>query len=50
MEQVTTVPAIKDQAAEVLQSLISSATQAGDFIKDQVPLVIKELLLFNTAL
>lgn len=40
---------LKEQATQMLQSLIASATQAGDFIKEQMPIVIKELLAFNTA-
>lgn len=40
---------LKEQATQMLQSLIVSATEAGDFIKEQMPLVIKELLAFNTA-
>jgi hypothetical protein len=40
----------KEQALGVLKNLIDAATQAGDFIKDQIPLVIQELLAFSTAL
>jgi hypothetical protein len=43
------VDPFKEQALGVLKSLIEAATQAGDFIKDQIPLVIQELLAFNTA-
>lgn len=50
MEQVTAaLPTLKEQATSMLQSLINAATQAGDFIKDQIPLVIQELLAYNTA-
>jgi hypothetical protein len=40
---------LKEQAMQMLQSLIVTATEAGDFIKEQMPMVIRELLLFNTA-
>ncbi len=52
MSEPTTVPvpSLSDQAATVLQSLIKAATEAGDFIKGQVPLVIQELLAYNTAM
>jgi hypothetical protein len=47
---VEKVESLKEQAYDMLSTLISSATQAGEFIKDQIPLVIQELLAFNTAL
>lgn len=40
---------LKDQVASLLQVLIQAATSTGEFIKDQIPLVIKELLLYNTV-
>jgi hypothetical protein len=47
--EVEKVDSLKEQAYEMLSALISAATQAGDFIKDQIPLVIQELLAFNTV-
>jgi hypothetical protein len=41
---------LKTQATAMLQQLITAATQTGEFIKEQVPLVIRELLAFNIAL
>jgi hypothetical protein len=41
---------LKEQAFQMLQSLIATATQAGDFIKEQMPLVIKELLSYYAVL
>lgn len=46
---MSAAPTLKEQAMEMLQSLIVTATQAGDFIKEQMPIVIKELLAYNTA-
>jgi hypothetical protein len=40
--------ALKDHAEQLLVNLIEAATKAGEFIKDQIPIVIKELLLFHT--
>jgi hypothetical protein len=33
----------------MLVGLINKATQAGEFVADQIPIVIKELLLFNAV-
>jgi hypothetical protein len=49
-EQAEKIGALKERAVDMLASLIDSATQAGDFIKDQIPLVIQELLAYHTAL
>lgn len=43
------VDPFKEQALQVLRNLIDAATQAGDFIKDQIPLVVQELLTFHTV-
>jgi hypothetical protein len=43
------VPGLKETAEGMLVSLINKATQAGDFVADQIPIVIKELLLFNAV-
>jgi hypothetical protein len=43
------VPGLKDTAEGMLVSLINKATQAGEFVADQIPIVIKELLLFNAV-
>lgn len=44
------VVSLKDTAEGLLVKLINAATAAGDFIADQIPQVIKELLVFNTAM
>jgi hypothetical protein len=44
------LPSLKETANNLLVGLIQTATQAGDFIKEQIPKVIKELLLYNTAI
>lgn len=43
------VAPFKDQALQVLTSIITTAAQVGDFIKGQIPLVVQELLAYNTA-
>lgn len=49
MADVEKVEPFKEQALTVLKNMIDAATQAGDFIKDQIPFVIRELLTFNTV-
>lgn len=39
---------LEQLAEQTLIKLINVATDTGEFIKDQVPLVIKELLVYNT--
>lgn len=43
------VDPFKEQALQVLKNLIDAATQAGEFIKGQIPLVVQELLRFHLA-
>jgi hypothetical protein len=45
----TPVASLKETAETMLVKLINAATTTGDFIVDQIPIVIKELLAFNTA-
>ena len=40
---------LKEMAEGLLVTLIEKATQAGEFVADQIPLVIRELLLFNAV-
>lgn len=49
-DKVEKIDTLKDRAIEMLGSLIDAATQAGEFIKGQVPMVIRELLVYHTAL
>lgn len=49
-EKTMATESFQELALDTLKGLIESATQAGDFIKGQIPLVIQELLNFNTAL
>lgn len=39
----------KQKAEELLLQLIDKSTQAGDFIAEQTPIVIQELLTYNFA-
>jgi len=41
---------LKDAASTILIKMIHQAEEAGEFIKDQIPLVLKELLTFNLVL
>ncbi len=51
METVQTASStLKETANNLLVSIISGATQAVDFLKGEIPLVIKELLLFNAVM
>lgn len=40
---------LKEQAFMMLRDLIGAATRAGDFISEQVPLVIQELIRLYTV-
>lgn len=40
---------LKTASSRVLVELIQQAEKAGDFIKEQVPIVLKELLAWNLA-
>jgi hypothetical protein len=46
----TPVISLKETAEAMLVKLINAATQTGEFIADQIPIVIKELLTYYTAL
>lgn len=43
------VATLKQTAEGLLVKLINAATVAGDFLADQIPQVVRELLLYNTA-
>lgn len=38
---------LKEQATLLLQKLIETAIQTGEFIKEQVPLVVQELITYH---
>lgn len=40
---------LENAAAQVLQSTINAATQGAEFIKDQIPDLLKQLLMWNAA-
>jgi hypothetical protein len=46
----TPVASLKDTAESLLVRLINAAVSTGEFIADQIPIVIKELMSYYTAL
>lgn len=49
VEKVEQVTALKERAEQMLIDIIDKATQAGAFALDQIPILIKELLVWNAA-
>lgn len=49
IKELAWTPSLKDTAEQALIKLINAATEAGEFIADQVPLVVQELIVYSTV-